>query len=237
MQLQPIISQQYTILYTIFQITGLILIYLVYYWIVNFRGGFSFTEAKIIFNWHPLLMTIAFIYLLANSILHYRSFRNNNKQILKNQHAIIHGLILILILLAGCAALISHVYASPPIPNFYSLHSWVGILTIVLFLYQFLSGLIFFLYPGISTQYKEVMAPYHVFFGIFIFMLAVTTSVLGFAEKLIFALDTQYKLFPAEALFGNFIGVLTIIYSGLVVYMATKPEFKRNPNLEYKPLV
>lgn len=48
------------------QIIGLILIYFVYYWIVQYRGGFSFTEPKIIFNWHPLLMTIAFLYLFAN---------------------------------------------------------------------------------------------------------------------------------------------------------------------------
>lgn len=49
-----------------FQIIGLILIYFVYYWIVQYRGGFSFVEPKIIFNWHPLLMTIAFLYLFAN---------------------------------------------------------------------------------------------------------------------------------------------------------------------------
>lgn len=71
-----------------------------------------------------------------SAILHYRSFQNNFKQKLKNQHAFIHCIALILILIAGCAAYVSHVWASPPIPNFYSLHSWLGIFTVVIFFIQ-----------------------------------------------------------------------------------------------------
>ncbi|VVC45775.1 Cytochrome b561/ferric reductase transmembrane [Cinara cedri] len=227
----------YTILYTTFQIIGLALIYNVYYWIINYRGGFSLNEPKLIFNWHPLLMTIGFIYFLANSILHYRTFSNHQKQSLKIQHSVIHGYVIVLVLLAACAALISHVYASPPIPNFYSLHSWLGIFTIVMFLSQFISGLVSFLYPGASIKYKEIMMPYHIYFGVFIFVLAVITAVTGFSEKLIFALDKEYKKFPQEGIFGNFLGLLCILYGGLVVYMVTKPEFKRNPKLEYEPLL
>jgi len=44
------------------------------------------------------------------------------------------------------------------------------------------------MYPGIAAQYKEAVMPYHIFFGIFNFILAVATSVLGFGEKLIFTL-------------------------------------------------
>lgn len=71
-----------------------------------------------------------------SAILHYRSFPNNVKRKLKNQHAFIHSTVLILILVAGCAAYVSHVYSSPPIPNFYSLHSWLGIFTAVMFIIQ-----------------------------------------------------------------------------------------------------
>lgn len=44
------------------------------------------------------------------------------------------------------------------------------------------------MYPEMSVQFKETVAPYHVFFGVFCFILAVMTAVLGFAEKLIFTL-------------------------------------------------
>lgn len=33
-------------------------------------------------------------------------------------------------------------------------------------------------------------------------------------------------------MFGNFLGILCIVYGGLVVYMVTKPEYKRHPKPE-----
>lgn len=76
------------------------------------------------------------LFILFSAILHYRSFQNNTKRKLKNQHALIHGCILILIVVAGFAAFVSHQYAKPPIPHLYSLHSWLGVATIVMFLSQ-----------------------------------------------------------------------------------------------------
>ncbi|KAL4113101.1 hypothetical protein QTP88_016787 [Uroleucon formosanum] len=230
-------TSSYTKFYIIFQIIGLTLIFYVYNWIVQYRGGFSVTEPKIIFNWHPLLMTIAFIYLFANSILHYRTFQNNTKQKLKKQHAFIHCCILILIVVAVFAAFVSHQYATPPIPNLYSLHSWLGVVTITMFLSQLIIGFWCFLYPGVATRHRATLAPYHVFFGIAIFILAVATAVLGVCEKIIFSLDKQYKLLPTEGVLGNILGILCVFYCLLVVYMVTKPEFKRNPRQEYENLL
>lgn len=51
---------------------------------------------------------------------------------------------------------------------------------------------------------------------------------------LIFGLyrDKEYKNFPKEGMFGNFLGILCVVYGGLVVYMVTKPEYKRHPKPE-----
>lgn len=121
---------------------------------------------------------------------------------------------------------------------------------------QLFSGFWCFLYPGAAERHREMLAPYHVFFGISIFILAVATAVLGFCEKIIFALyvlfifwlnvslqfhyfyrDKQYKLLPAEGVLGNILGILCVFYCLLVVYMITKPEFKRRPKLEYETLL
>lgn len=85
-----------------------------------------------IFITNLLMRTISFVL----AILHYRTFRNLKKRDLKNQHAIIHGCIIILILFGGWASFASHLYSNPPIPNLYSLHSWLGVITILLFLSQ-----------------------------------------------------------------------------------------------------
>lgn len=79
----------------------------------------------------PFINTIFFL-----AILHYRTFRNLKKRDLKNHHAIIHGCVIILITLGGWSSYASHIYSDPPIPNFYSLHSWLGIITIAMFLSQ-----------------------------------------------------------------------------------------------------
>lgn len=36
-------------------------------------------------------------------------------------------------------------------------------------------------------KYKEAVMPYHIIFGILTFALSIVTSVLGFSEKIIFA--------------------------------------------------
>jgi len=55
-------------------------------------------------------------------------------------------------------------------------------------IFQFAVGFVSFLYPEVAVQYKRVIMPYHIYFGVFTFVLAIATSVLGFGEKLIFSL-------------------------------------------------
>ncbi|CAH1721444.1 unnamed protein product [Aphis gossypii] len=237
----PKTTSYYTFFYIIFQVIGLLLLYSVYSWIIHFRGGFSLTNAKLIPNWHPLFMSIVLIYLFANAVLHYRSFRNT-KQNLKNQHAIFFGCIISIIMIAGLATLNSYrfrpLFTNPAIPNLYSLHSWLGIITFSMIVLQFISGFWIYLYPKVAAQYREMMMPYHVFFGISSFVLAIVSGGLGFCEKIIFSLDKGYEQLPAEGIVGNCLGLLCIFYGGLVVYMVTKPEFKRDPTAtEYQPLI
>lgn len=47
----------------------------------------------------------------------------------------------------------------------------------------------------------------------------------------------KYKQLPAEAVLGNTLGIVCVFYCILVVYMITKPEFKRHPKLEYETLL
>lgn len=89
-------------------------------------------------------------------MLHYRTFRNQRKSDLKNQHAIIHGIVLIFVLLAGWASFASHIYSIPSIPNLYSLHSWLGVLTISMFLSQVSEIFIYII--NIEYLYKFVHA-------------------------------------------------------------------------------
>lgn len=70
-------------------------------------------------------------------MLIYRAQRNVRKRRLKLTHAGMMLFIVLLTVIALIAVFDSHNLASPaPIPNMYSLHSWVGLTTVILFCCQ-----------------------------------------------------------------------------------------------------
>lgn len=97
-------------------------------------------------------------------------------------------------------------------PNMYSLHSWLGLVTVLLFScqvgacpgpsapqpplplaltsppLQWLAGFGAFLLPWAPTWLRALYKPVHVFFGSTILMLSVASCVSGINEKLFFSL-------------------------------------------------
>lgn len=71
-----------------------------------------------------------------SAIILYRGLRYARKKNLKLSHASLFGIIIIFLILASIAVFNSHNLADPPIPNLYSLHSWVGLSAIIMFLCQ-----------------------------------------------------------------------------------------------------
>lgn len=82
----------------------------------------------------------------------------------------------------------SHNLASPPIPNMYSLHSWLGLSAVIIFSLQYVAGFVAFLAPGLRENYRIAMMPLHIYFGLFGFGLAIASALMGLTEKAIFAM-------------------------------------------------
>lgn len=171
------------------EISGFMAVVLMGIWMGHFRKGFAWTEnPNLEFNWHPLLMTLGLIYLYGNGILIYRVFRGERKKKLKLTHAAIMISAFFLTVIGLKAVFDSHNLKKPPVANLYSLHSWMGIITVILFACQWLAGLITFLLPGLASHLRAAYMPIHTSFGIMIFVFACATSLLGITEKLLFAL-------------------------------------------------
>jgi len=220
----------FRLLYLILQLIGCTLIILMFCWVFIYLDGLSWSATpKIQFNWHPLLMTIGMIYLYGNSILVYRGVRNARKRSLKLSHASIFGAIMFLVLIASWAVYDSHVLNTPPIPNLYSLHSWIGLIAVIFFVLQWLGGFFSFLYPIISAQQRESFMPTHIYFGLAGYIMAIAAALLGLCEKAVFKLGANYSALPNEAVIINTIGLLIVAFAALVVYLATHRPFKRLP--------
>ncbi|KYQ55483.1 Cytochrome b561 [Trachymyrmex zeteki] len=207
---------------------GALLIILMAVWTGHYRNGFSWrSNPKLEFNWHPLLMTIGLVFLYANAMLLYRTQRNVRKLRLKLTHATMMLSILLFVTIALIAVFDSHNLARPPIPNLYSLHSWVGLTTIILFCCQWFAGYVFFLYPGLKIPLRASYMPLHVFFGIAGFVSAIFTCLLGLNEKALFELQDKYSAFESEGILINFIGLLLVLFGGLSVYLVTQERYRR----------
>lgn len=219
----------FRILYMITQMVGVTIIILMSSWIGVHLGGLAWTsQPSVQFNWHPLLMSLGMIFLYGNSILVYRGVRYARKKPLKVTHAVIHGLAFLFTVIALVAAFDSHNLAKPPIPNMYSLHSWVGMAAVIIFSLQYVFGFASYLFPGVREPLRAAYMPVHVFFGLFGFVLSVAASLLGLLEKAFFSIN-NYGQLPAPAVLVNMMGLLLIVYGALVVFLVTEPTYKRKP--------
>ncbi|XP_025269090.1 cytochrome b561 isoform X2 [Camponotus floridanus] len=220
-------------LLSLHQACGALLLLLVIIWTSVYRGGFSWkSDPQLEFNWHPLLMTIGFVFLYANAMLIYRTQRNARKRRLKLTHAGMMLFIILLTVIALVAVFDSHNLVSPPIPNMYTLHSWVGLTTVILFCCQWVAGCISFLFPGLQSSLRASYMPIHVYFGIAAFISAIASCLLGLNEKAFFSLRDDYQKFVGEGILINCIGLLFILFGGLSVYLVTQERYRRLPSPE-----
>ncbi|XP_029916442.1 lysosomal membrane ascorbate-dependent ferrireductase CYB561A3 isoform X2 [Myripristis murdjan] len=224
---------------------GFVCVACVCYWNSQWRGGFAWDGSTLQFNWHPVLMVSGLVVLYGYGAVLYRVplTWGQNKLPWKLLHAGVMLLCLVLSVLGLCAVFNFH--NAKHTPNLYSLHSWIGICTTALFAMQWAVGVAGFLLPCSPMALRKLLKPVHVWMGASILSLSIVACISGINEKLFFVLrgnTTQaYASLPSEALFGNSLGVLLVVF-GLVVLMILsnqkwqRPE-SRPEDMTYRPLL
>ncbi|XP_064256179.1 transmembrane ascorbate-dependent reductase CYB561 [Passer domesticus] len=211
------------------QLLGLTLLATTGAWLGRYRGGVAW-HSPLQFNAHPLCMVLGMVFLQGDALLVYRVFRHEAKRSTKALHALLHGLALVIALVGIIAVFESH--RAKGIPDMYSLHSWCGMATFVLYLLQWLLGCGFFLFPGASFSLRGWYKPQHIFFGITLFILSITSCLLGITEMLLFNISDSYSHFVPEGILANTLGVLLVAFGLVVGYVLTREEWKRPPLAE-----
>lgn len=107
------------------------------------EGGYAWNaDPEKQFHYHPTFMTMGLIFLFGEAAIVYRVFRHEKKRFTKLLHIVIHSAALVFMIVSLKAVFDSHDYhrapdgTLAPIPNLYSLHSWIGILTVVGYVLQ-----------------------------------------------------------------------------------------------------
>jgi len=147
----------YPILVSFAEIFGLISVILVGLLFDKNISSLIYDWNKSPFTFHPLLMTIGLLFCYGNAIILYRTFNKTPKLTVK----ILHALLLISSLVfagIGLAAIIR----SKNLQNrshFMTYHSWIGLTTIILFVFQWILGFISFLLPKLSLDFRNAYMP------------------------------------------------------------------------------
>lgn len=134
-------------------------------------------------------------------------------------HLVLHAIALILGIWGIRAAFKNH--NESHIPNLCSLHSWIGIGVIVFYALQWQYSFIVFFFPRGSSNLRNHLLPWHVFLGLFVYVLAVGNSALGFLEKLTFMEKSGLHKFGSEAFLVNFMAIITILYGTFVILIVS----------------
>ncbi|XP_068145758.1 lysosomal membrane ascorbate-dependent ferrireductase CYB561A3 isoform X3 [Drosophila tropicalis] len=156
------------------------------FWVMFYRGGFAWSESPLQqFNLHPILMVAGFITLSGFSILLYRLCRCVKHIYVKVIHMFFHAAAIPCIALGFLSVLDSHNALQKQ--HFYSLHSWLGFVTMGMFVLQFVLGFFSFLVmlccENKTYSCRSAMVPIHASLGLANFWLAVATAVTGLIEK------------------------------------------------------
>ncbi|PPR97408.1 hypothetical protein GOBAR_AA23272 [Gossypium barbadense] len=190
---------------------GIVITAILFIWTVHYRGGLALISDNkdLIFNVHPVLMVIGLVLLNGEAMLAYKTVPGT-KSFKKLVHLTVQCLAFILSTIGVWAALKFH--NDKGIENFYSLHSWLGIACLFLFGIQ-----------G-SRNSRAALLPWHVFFGMYTYALAVATATTGILEKLTF-LQTNRVIsrYSTEALLVNSLGILIVVLGGLVILATLTP--------------
>ncbi|KAF0899432.1 hypothetical protein E2562_019544 [Oryza meyeriana var. granulata] len=193
-------------------------------WAVHFRGGMAFsseTDKLLIFNVHPVLMLIGLVVLNGEALLAYKTVPGT-KKLKKLVHLALQFLAMLLSLIGLWTVWKFH--NEREIDHLYTLHSWLGLSCIIFFSLQWATGFYTFWYPGGSRSGRASLLPWHVFFGLFLYVLAIATSVSGLLEKSIFMQSTKMiGRFSTEALFMNSLGMLLLLLGALVILAVVSP--------------
>ncbi|KAA0184974.1 Cytochrome b reductase 1 [Fasciolopsis buskii] len=239
-------------LVVISQILGIICVILTGAWLGAYWGGFSWTDSRVLFNYHPLFMVLGLVFLYGDAILVYRVFRNYRKLPIKVLHAVLHILAFLFAVVAVKAVFEFH--DSRRIPNLYSLHSWIGLVALVLFGVQWVSGLITFLVPQMPQGPRAAYLPIHVSFGSGLFILIIGVCISGITEKNIFSqarsasscivpivdclaakdslkalcyFSNRYPSLETREVLGNALGVCLVCFGAVIYYLITHPAYRR----------
>jgi len=150
-------NSSYPILLTFAEVFGLLSVILVGLLFDRTVSSSTYNWKTNPFSFHPLFMTIGLLFCYGNAIILYRTLTETRKYTVKILHALLSLLSLIFAAI-GLAAIIRQKNLLNN-SHFMTYHSWIGLTTIILFVFQWIFGFVSFLFPKLSLDIRQAYMP------------------------------------------------------------------------------
>ncbi|VVB14343.1 unnamed protein product [Arabis nemorensis] len=207
------------------RLSGLVIAVLLVFWALFYKSSFVPRQGLTYSTLHPLLMVIGFILISGEAILIHRWLPGSRKT-KKAVHLWLQGLALVSAVVGIWTKFHSQLGV---FSNFYSLHSWMGLLSVSLFAAQWVTGFLNFWHRGEVRSTRTTFLPWHVFLGLYTYALAIAAAETGLLEKLTF-LQTKRNV-PRrcpESLMVNGLGLGLALLGTIVLTAAILPKYQNH---------
>ncbi|OEL14330.1 Ascorbate-specific transmembrane electron transporter 2 [Dichanthelium oligosanthes] len=184
-------------------------------WAIHFRGGLAIeaTNKNLIFNVHPVLMLIGYIII---------GSEGNNKNVFRplahEQNFQFSNISFIFGSYNGIQVRLT--------TNYHEELDWFS---------KWIFGLVTFFFPGAAPNLRKSLLPWHILFGLFVYILALANAELGFLEKLTFLESSGLDKYGTEAFLVNFTALIVVLFGASVMVAAIAPARLEEPQ-GYAPI-
>jgi len=179
-------SQSYSLYLA--SISSTICLILVYFWatggssVENYLGGLTLKSPNLC-TWHAALMITGMCFCLIQAAVSFRLFRIDH-YLAKLLHFFWHSCAIILSI-SGIVCMFKFKRDNVHLSNISSLHSWLGLCTLILYGQNYVLGFLYFLSPIFKRQVdmKRNYLRFHKYFGYMTLVSAVVTMQAGIVQK------------------------------------------------------
>ncbi|XP_055914740.1 lysosomal membrane ascorbate-dependent ferrireductase CYB561A3-like [Eupeodes corollae] len=170
---------------------------------------------------HAFIMVVTMIVINGHGMVIFRLFPSCRTQIIKYIHAGIHTVTLIGSIYAYCLINRSKSVMGLFQSTTQKFHISFGLMTAVLFIFQWLAGVFVYLYLYSNQKRRKLFASCHNFIGVCVLQISIVTSCLQIQEM-------SYKIIIFEEDYAENAMVLMVIY-GIIINVIVL-----NPHLEWR---
>ncbi|CAB3396558.1 unnamed protein product [Caenorhabditis bovis] len=177
---------------------------------------------------HGFLMILAFIFFQGEALLCYRVYRYNAKIISKLIHTFLHGAAIGLGLTSLVVIIINNNIDKEK--HFSTVHSWIGVIILLVYNIQFVFGFLTFLFPCTPGSYRARLIPLHRAVGASCMILACIQCTIGHVQRISWHGPDCYMNLscPNRLEYVLSFAILTmILYTLLVIGLIVPQNWKR----------